>query len=101
MSPALNIDEWTTVYVAYSLTAQGYGVSTVFINGIYRGFKSITTAPLASSFTNADIVKIGGGFTGQLRRMQIYSPAAFGLASGSSKQKIFWKKKIPFPDRGL
>jgi len=86
MPSTFAIGQWVTVYVSYSLTQGGYGVSLIFINGgIYQGFASIYTPPNSTTLSTLDTVKIGGGFTGQLRRMQIYSPGAFSLTTGIGK----------------
>jgi len=89
------IGQWVTVYVSYSITQGGYGVSLLFINGgIYQGFASIYTPPNSTALSTADTVKIGGGFTGNLRRMQIYSPGSFALTTGTGKPFILKEKLL-------
>ena len=95
MSSTFTIGQWVTVYVSYSLTQGGYGVSQLFINGgISQAFASLYTPPNSTALSALDTVKIGGGFTGQLRRMQIYSPGAFSLSKGSGK--LFYLKEKLF-----
>jgi len=86
MSDTFAIGQWVTIYVSYSLTQGLYGVSFLFINeGIYQTFTSVYTAPNSTALSTLDTVKIGEGFIGQLRRMQIYSPGSTYLNKGSRK----------------
>jgi len=73
---------WNTIYVVYAFTASGYGISKIYINGVDNNGEATTmTSPGPAIFTPADTIKIGQGFAGELRRFQVYSPAAFGLAT--------------------
>ena len=86
MPPVLAVGEWNTVYVQYILTVGGCGVSKVAINGADAGLQAYTSSFTAPPpFSGSDKVRIGG-FTGHLRRFQIYSPSAFPFetTSGSS-----------------
>ena len=83
MSGTLTTGQWTTVYISYSIS-RNYGVAMLFIDGgTYHGFSSTYTAPNSTALSASDIVKVYGGFTGELRRMQIYSPGAFAVASNA------------------
>ena len=94
MTSTLVIGQWVTVYVAYSITQGTYGVSQLFLNGgMNDGFASMNTQPNSTALSASDTVKIGGGFTGQLRRLQVYSPAAFSLSKDSGKL-FYLKEKI-------
>jgi len=93
MSSTFTIGQWVTVYVSYSLTQGGFGISVFFINGgSYQSFASIYTPPNSTALSTLDTVKIGGGFTGQLRRMQIYSPGASFLNTGAGKLSCSQRK---------
>ena len=94
MSGTFAIGQWVTVCVSYSLNRGPYAVSLLFINGgIYQGFAS-TYASSNSALSALDTVKIGGGFTGQLRRMQIYSPGALALDAGTRKFSYSQRKIV-------
>ena len=76
---AFVLGTWTMVFVSYSYSVGGYGASNIYLNGI-RGPSAITTAGYGSSvFSTSDRVTFGEGFLGQIRRIQVYSPAAFRL----------------------
>jgi len=93
MSSTFAIGQWVTVYVSYSLTQGGYGASLIFMTGgSYQGFASTYTPPNSTALSTLDTVKIGGGFTGQLRRMQVYSPGAFSLSTGTGKLSCSQRK---------
>jgi len=80
------VGQWTAIYVVYAFTSGGFGVSMVYIDGFLANSAALTTNGLSpSAFSTSDIVKIGQGFTGKLKRIQIYSPAAFGLVQNPSK----------------
>jgi len=84
MLQILSVGQWTTVYVVYTFTYGGHGFSKIYINGADAlGIVAIIDAPRPSVFSNLDVVKIGRGFIGQLRRIQIYSPAASSFVTGS------------------
>jgi len=70
---------WTMVYVSSSYSFGGYGASNIYIDG-KLGPHAVTIAGYGSSvFSNSDRVRFGEGFSGQIRRIQVYSPAAFRL----------------------
>ena len=92
MSLALPVETWVTLYVVYTLTHGGYGVAKVYINGVdTTGLGATSNAPSPSIFSTSDILKIGGGFEGHLRRFQVYSPAAspYITSTGSIKNYFF------------
>ena len=101
MGNTLALGQWIMVYVMYSLTSGGYGVSMLFVDGIYQVFASYNDVAGAKVFSALDTVKFSGGFTGQLRRMQIYSPAAFSLITGTRKRFFFGKENIYFCNRNM
>ena len=73
------------IYASYVYTHGGRGLSIVHINGMpATGYADTGAAYGPTFFSNSDIIYIGPGFTGQLRRLQIFSPAAFELDQGSS-----------------
>ncbi len=79
---------WNTIYVVYASTGSGYGVSKIYINGVdSNGQATTTSSPGPATFTAGDVIKIGQGFVGELRRFQIYSSASFGLATEKGKRK--------------
>ena len=85
MATVIPAGEWRTVYVVYTFTTGGYGISKVYIDGADAGGSAWTSSSTSPpSFSNSDLIKIGGGFKGHLRRFQIYTPAAspFETASG-------------------
>jgi len=82
LSQSLTLGKWASVYIMYSFTAGGYGLSRAYINGIDAGGLAETTNGLAhSQFSTADILRVGG-FVGHLKRLQIFSPAAIGMNKG-------------------
>jgi len=84
LTETMTLGQWNSIYLSYIFTAGGYGMALTYINGMMTsGIGTITTAPSPSVFSTSDEIKIGGGFKGYLRRLQIYSPAAFGLATTS------------------
>ncbi len=87
------LGQWTQIYVFYSFTKGGYGISMIYLNGIMTNSIATTSAaPDPSSvFSLSDIIGFGGGFHGQLKRLQIYSPAAvgFNLAATDSIYREF------------
>ena len=95
----VSMGEWTAVYVFYVFTQGGFGLARVYIDGAYTSATpSVFNSPAPSDFTTSDTVKIGGGFSGYLRRVQIYSPASVGFASGDSK-KIFYVTSFRIENR--
>ena len=85
----LVVGKWATVYVAYSFTDGGYGLSRVYINGEDTGsVVDISNAPSNSFFSTADFMRTGG-FIGHLRRIKIFSPASFGMSTGTSIKILY------------
>jgi len=76
------------VTVTYSFTYGGYGVSIIYIN-TQTGPIITGTAYESSIFSSSDRVRFGEGFIGQIRRIQVYSPAAFRVNSGLFMTFIF------------
>ena len=80
----ISLGQWNSIYVGFVFTAGGYGMSLIYINGLMaNAIGTIPAAPSPAAFSTNDEIKIGGGFKGYLRRLQIYSPAAFGLTTTS------------------
>jgi len=75
------LGQWTTIYAFYTFTKRGFGIAMVYINGVIsNNLASTFTAPDPSSvFSLSDTISFRGGFYGQLKRLQVYSPAAVGL----------------------
>ena len=71
------------VYVSYTYTYGGFGVANAYIDGnladIYLATTTAYGAHGNTAFSTSDYVLIGHGFPGQLRRFQVYSPAALRL----------------------
>jgi len=83
----LSLGSWAQVYVFYSFTSGAYGISKIYLNGIPTdGFAVVAVGTTPPVFSPTDVVKIGGGFVGHLKRLQVYSPAAlpFIATSGSN-----------------
>ena len=78
-SLTLNLGEWYWIYASYIYTVGGVGVSAVYINGGQFLAPYTSNAQGASKLSNTDLVRFGAGFSGKLRRMQVYSPAALKL----------------------
>jgi len=84
MAPGLTLNQWSTVFVSYSYTYGGFGISAIYIDGQFTNIPPrSSTGYLASAFSTSDVVKFGGGFIGKLRRFQVYSPAGFRPNEGS------------------
>ena len=85
-SQTVPLGQWNTIYLVYAVASGGTGVARLYINGnqMSAGL-NMQNVPNNSPFSNSDIIKIGGVFTGNLRRMQIYSPATFGTSQGTGK----------------
>lgn len=80
----LSLGKWTTIYVSYVLTAEGFGISRVFLNGGDAGGNAATmNGNLRSDFSLSDTLQIGGDFVGSIRRLQIYTTAALELVTGT------------------
>ena len=88
ITDTLTVGQWNSIYLGYVFQAGGYGLSLTYINGLMAagGLGAITNAPSPSAFSTSDEIRVAGGFKGYLRRLQIYSPAALGLATTS----ILW-----------
>ena len=71
------------IYVSYTYTYGGYGATNFYIDGSYVGPSLATHTAYGANgnmvFSASDYVQFGAGFLGQLRRLQVYSPAAFRL----------------------
>lgn len=83
-SPVIPSGQWNSIYLAYALTAGGAGYMRIYINGNTGPIINIQNAPTPSAFQNTDSIKVGGAFSGELRRMQIYSPGTIGTFTGPS-----------------
>ncbi len=81
----LTLGKWTTIYFAFVLTAGGFGRGQLTIDGTLASVSSTSTSiPASLTFSNLDSLKIGGPFSGHIRRIQIYSPGSFGVVSDSN-----------------
>ena len=79
------LKKWTSIYLAHGLSAGGPGYQRIYINGDpASNVINIDNAPSPSVFQDTDVIKIGGMFTGQIRRIQIYSPGTFGTFKNDS-----------------
>ena len=84
----LSLKEWNQVYVGFLITSGTYMATLVQINGgSVDSFPSITNGFTSAILSTSDIAYVGGGFVGQLRRLQIYSPAALAYSSESTDPK--------------
>jgi len=82
---SLTLGKWATIYLAFALTAGGYGRGQLTIDGIMATAVPITaTLPTSLAFSNSDVLKIGGAFSGHIRRIQIYSPGSLGVVTGTN-----------------
>lgn len=79
----LTLGKWAAIFVSYSYTYGGYGVANFYIDGALVDPAIATNTAYGANgntvFSTSDYVRIGAGFIGQLRRLQVYSPAAFRL----------------------
>lgn len=83
LSQTVPLGQWNTIYLTYAGTHGGYGTLMAYLNGgSMNGVTETQNALQPSDFSTNDIIKIGGAFKGQLKRVQIYSPGAFGITSG-------------------
>ena len=78
------IGKWITLYLAFVLTAGGYGRGLLTIDGTATSGPIISSIPASLTFSNLDTLKIGGAFSGHIRRIQIYSPGSFGIVTDSN-----------------
>lgn len=80
---SLTLGKWAMIFVSYTYTYGGYGSSNFYIDGAYGnpglGTHTAYGANGNTVFSASDYVQFGAGFVGQLRRLQVYSPAAFRL----------------------
>jgi len=76
-STTLTLGAWAMVYVSYSFTSGGYGASNIYVDGKKSGDAITVKAYGSSVFSSSDRVRFGEGFIGQIRRIQVYSPAAW------------------------
>ena len=77
-SPLL-IGKWTMVYVSYFRTVKGQGFSKILLDGISEetSFTWVSGASDYSTCTAMSSIKVGNGFIGEIKRIQVYSPAAY------------------------
>ena len=75
----LNLGEWYQVYVSFLSLQKNQGYSKIIINGASGGTIEtwISNARDYSLCTDISNLKFGNGFIGELKRIQVYSPAAF------------------------
>jgi len=98
-SETVSVGEWTAIYAFYIFTQGGFGTTRVYIDGVIPAlYPIISSSPAPSDFSTSDTVKIGGGFSGYLRRIEVYSPASVGFASGDSK-KVFYVRSFEIENR--
>ena len=79
----VDLGKWTMIYVSFYYGFQGLGISFVHINAAIAGATVKTNTYGPSVFRSNDVISIGPGFTGQIRRVQIFSPAAVHLIQGN------------------
>ncbi len=84
----VSVGEWIAVYAFYVITQGGLVRARVYLGGVVKVTLDIVTSLVPSDFSTADSVKIGGAFSGNIKRIQVYSPAAVGFASGASKKIV-------------
>ena len=70
------VGQWEAIQIFYTWTTGTAIVLYIFRDGVLIGSLFNTYTAGFPSFTNTDIMKIGGGFIGQLKRIQIYSPGS-------------------------
>jgi len=76
----INVGEWTTIYASYLYTFGGLAEAHVYINGVRAaGYPYASTTHGPSLFRNTDVIRVGPGFKGHLRRVQVYSPAVLQI----------------------
>ncbi len=82
-SLTLNVGEWYWIYASRVYIAGGVGVSVVYVNGEKLSlYPVVSSAQGPSKMSSSDKVRFGAGFSGKLRRVQVYSPAALKLNEG-------------------
>ena len=87
LTPKLNLGQWNMIYAAYTYSAGGVGgvgVSLVIVNGVVAsGHAKAIGVYGTTPFSNADKIYVGSGWTGQIRRFQVYSPATIRFEQGN------------------
>ena len=72
--------QWNMIYASFFYNVKTVNAASIILNGVTTDSAPYTnTGYYPSVFSNSDVIKIGAGFIGQLRRLQIYSPAAYLL----------------------
>ncbi len=75
--------EWTQVYIGILYGKEGLSSAVVHVNGIKDSNPSVRTSGPAPIFSNLDVLTVGNGFNGHIRRFQIYSPGALEIGPNS------------------
>jgi len=70
------VGKWEAIQLFYTWTTGKAIVIYIFRDGAMIGSLYNVYTPGFPTFTNTDTLRIGSGFIGQLRRIQIYSPAS-------------------------
>jgi len=77
--PPLTLGKWNMVHVSFLTTLKDQGFSKIIVNGASNEatYTQITnTLPYSSCLTSSAFT-VGNGFIGELKRIQVYSPAAY------------------------
>jgi len=84
ISSKLKVGEWTSIYASYIYTRGGLAKSVVHINGV-KASEFVVSMPAKGTavFGSNDIISIGPGLIGELKRVQIFSPAVLELKQGT------------------
>jgi len=84
----IQIGQWAAIQIFYRWNYKDSGSAQVFRNNVqmFNAF-AVIAAGFSSSFADTNFMRIGGGFIGQIRRIQIYSPV------GSSPNQYCTQKK--------
>ena len=78
----LSLGKWNMIFVAYVNTHGGFGLTVIYVNGFQTtGYNSKLNEFVSSSLSSSDIITVGAGFIGKLKRLQIYSPSTYQLSS--------------------
>ena len=98
-SPQIPLKKWTMIYASYIYPSGGLGISKVYINGVEGADQAkITSLAGPTAFSMADKIGIGPGFTGQIRRVQLYSPAPLEIQDPGNifiiLQKTYSEKEV-------
>ena len=76
--------QWTMIYASFFYNLKTLNAASVVINGASTDSSTHASPGYYSYiFSDSDVIKIGAGFIGQLRRLQVYSPASYLLDYGS------------------